>query len=64
MLRCACVPFQRLNSLQMKFNTVAIKMAETEENRKNYELNISHLKVIKCVNLYLMRWALSAQSDA
>jgi alpha-tubulin suppressor-like RCC1 family protein len=34
----------RLKALEMKLNTVTIKITETEENRKNYALNISHLK--------------------
>ena len=36
---------QRLESLKMQLNTVTLKIAETAENRKNYELNIAHLKV-------------------
>lgn len=28
----------------MQLNTVMLKIAETAENRKNYELNIAHLK--------------------
>lgn len=35
---------QRLKALEMQLNTVTIKIAETSENRKNYELNIAHLK--------------------
>lgn len=34
----------RLKALEMKLNTVTIKITETEENRKNYALNIAHLK--------------------
>lgn len=34
----------RVKTLEMKLNTVTIKILETEENRKNYDLNISHLK--------------------
>jgi hypothetical protein len=34
----------RLKALEMKLNTVTIKIAETEENRRNYALNIAHLK--------------------
>lgn len=34
----------RLNELEMQLNTVTIKIAETSENRHNYELNITHLK--------------------
>lgn len=34
----------RLEALKMQLNTVTIKIAETGENRKNYELNIAHLK--------------------
>lgn len=34
----------RLQNLQMQLNTVTIKIAETSENRRNYELNIAHLK--------------------
>jgi len=34
----------RLSALKMQLNTVTIKIAEAEENRRNYELNISHLK--------------------
>jgi alpha-tubulin suppressor-like RCC1 family protein len=34
----------RLKKLEMKLNTVQIKIAETEENRSNYQLNIAHLK--------------------
>jgi len=33
-----------LKALKMKLSTVTIKIAETEENRRNYALNISHLK--------------------
>jgi hypothetical protein len=36
--------FQRLKALEMQLNTVTIKIAETGENRRNYELNIAHLK--------------------
>jgi alpha-tubulin suppressor-like RCC1 family protein len=36
--------YEQLKSLEMQLNTVTIKIAETSENRKNYELNISHLK--------------------
>jgi len=35
---------ERLNELEMQLNTVTIKIAETSENRHNYELNITHLK--------------------
>lgn len=35
---------ERLASLKMQLNTVTIKIAETGENRRNYELNIAHLK--------------------
>mmetsp|Transcript_7386 Transcript_7386/g.11267 ORF Transcript_7386/g.11267 Transcript_7386/m.11267 type:complete len:432 (-) Transcript_7386:46-1341(-) len=35
---------ERLNDLEMQLNTVTIKIAETSENRHNYELNITHLK--------------------
>lgn len=35
---------KRLDELKMQFNTVTIKIAETAENRRNYELNIAHLK--------------------
>ena len=35
---------QQLKTLEMKLDTVTIKISETEENRKNYELNIAHLK--------------------
>jgi hypothetical protein len=28
----------------MQLDTVTIKIQETEENRRNYELNITHLK--------------------
>jgi len=35
---------ERLNALKMQLNTVTIKIAETGENRRNYELNIAHLK--------------------
>jgi hypothetical protein len=34
----------RLSTLQMQFNTVMIKLSESSENRRNYELNIAHLK--------------------
>ena len=34
----------RLNNLHMQLSTVNIKLAETSENRRNYELNIAHLK--------------------
>jgi len=34
----------QLQGLQMKLATVTIKISETEENRRNYALNISHLK--------------------
>lgn len=34
----------RLSTLQMQFNTVMIKLGESSENRRNYELNIAHLK--------------------
>mmetsp|Transcript_2410 Transcript_2410/g.4500 ORF Transcript_2410/g.4500 Transcript_2410/m.4500 type:complete len:1051 (+) Transcript_2410:95-3247(+) len=34
----------RKQALEMKLNTVTIKITETEENRKNYALNIVHLK--------------------
>jgi len=34
----------RLKALEMKLSTVSIKINETEENRKNYALNIAHLK--------------------
>jgi len=34
----------RLHSLETQLDTVTIKITETEENRKNYELNIAHLK--------------------
>lgn len=33
-----------LKALKMKLSTVTIKITETEENRKNYALNIAHLK--------------------
>jgi alpha-tubulin suppressor-like RCC1 family protein len=35
---------EKLHQLEMQLDTVTIKIAETEENRKNYELNIAHLK--------------------
>merc|ERR1712006_41139 len=33
-----------MGSLEMQLNTVTIKIAETEENRRNYEMSITHLK--------------------
>lgn len=36
--------YEQLKSLEMQLNTVTIKIAETSENRRNYELNIAHLK--------------------
>jgi len=35
---------EQLKGLEMQLNTVTIKISETSENRKNYELNIAHLK--------------------
>jgi alpha-tubulin suppressor-like RCC1 family protein len=35
---------KQLNTLEMKLDTVTIKINETDQNRKNYELNIAHLK--------------------
>ena len=35
---------QRVQNLQMQLNTVTIKISETSENRRNYQLNIAHLK--------------------
>ncbi|MES1910326.1 MAG: hypothetical protein MHM6MM_002938 [Cercozoa sp. M6MM] len=35
---------EELQRLTMQLDTVTIKIAEAEENRRNYELNISHLK--------------------
>lgn len=35
---------EKLKDFQMQLQTVTIKIAETSENRKNYELNIAHLK--------------------
>ena len=35
---------ERLKALEMRLDTVTIKINETEENRRNYELNIAHLK--------------------
>jgi endo-1,4-beta-mannosidase len=35
----------RIKTLEMKLSTVQIKIAETEENKKNYKLNIDHLQV-------------------
>lgn len=35
---------KQLSGLRMQLNTVTIKIAETSENRQNYETNISHLK--------------------
>jgi hypothetical protein len=35
---------ERSESLDMKVNTVGIKLAETEENRKSYKLIMTHLK--------------------
>ena len=35
----------RQQALQMQLDTVTIKITETEENQKNYDLNIAHLKV-------------------
>ena len=35
---------EKLKGLEMQLDTVTIKINETEENRKNYELNIAHLK--------------------
>jgi len=35
---------EQLKGLEMQLNTVTIKIAETSENRRNYELNIAHLK--------------------
>merc|ERR1711966_177721 len=36
--------YEQLKALEMQLNTVTIKISETSENRKNYELNIAHLK--------------------
>ena len=36
----------KLKGLKMQLNTVTIKIAETSENRQNYETNINHLKVL------------------
>lgn len=36
--------YDKLKDLEMQLNTVTIKIAETSENRRNYELNIAHLK--------------------
>jgi hypothetical protein len=35
---------EKMKGLEMQLDTVTIKINETEENRKNYELNIAHLK--------------------
>lgn len=35
---------EKLKGLEMQLDTVTIKINETEENRKNYDLNIAHLK--------------------
>jgi hypothetical protein len=35
---------EKLKDLEMRLNTVTIKISETSENRRNYELNIAHLK--------------------
>lgn len=36
--------YEQLKALEMQLNTVTIKISETSENRKNYELSIAHLK--------------------
>lgn len=36
--------YEQLDALDMQLNTFTIKIAETSENRRNYELNIAHLK--------------------
>lgn len=36
--------YDKLKALEMQLNTVTIKILETAENRKNYELNITNLK--------------------
>lgn len=45
---------ERLKGLEMKLDTVTIKINETEENRKNYELNISHLKQEESERYFLL----------
>lgn len=42
---------KRVNDLEMQLDTVNIKIAETEDNRRNYELNIAHLKEEELENL-------------
>jgi chromosome segregation ATPase len=39
-------------TLQMKLNTVTIKILETEENKKNYKMNITHLKEEELIRHY------------
>ena len=40
----------------MKLDTVTIKINETEENRRNYAVNIAHLKVCIHVCMYVGRY--------
>jgi septal ring factor EnvC (AmiA/AmiB activator) len=42
---------KRINDLEMQLDTVNIKIAETEDNKRNYELNISNLKEEELENL-------------
>lgn len=42
---------RRVSDLKMQLETVNIKIAETEDNRRNYELNIAHLKEEELENL-------------
>jgi hypothetical protein len=37
---------ERVKTLEMQLDTVTIRISETEENRRNYELNIAHLKEV------------------
>lgn len=58
---------ERLQALAMKLNTVTIKITETEENRKNYALNISHLKeeeVERFYQLESLRRKLTSEEQA
>lgn len=36
---------ERMTELEMRLDTVVIKINETEENKKNYDLTLAHLRV-------------------
>ena len=52
-----------LNSLHMKLSTVTIKITETEENKKNYALNIAHLKDEELERYYQLEGLRRQQSE-